>query len=548
MSTVEEWLGPGLFKALGPYLEDDLGVEEVDDIRMLEETHLSKIRGMLKPMPLKKFNLKYAELMGEASSAPTLAQLSSIPEGVAERPVAAVSPELRAVRRVHSAGSGEAAVALPVGSGAQTALSLDGLSIQDFLSAYCIFGSMRFPVPEEARLLYEALKGSGVHLKIVDMKAGQDIDAEVYSWIEHCDTFFVFGTKSYGEDTGNSACTYNEVKFAQAKRKNIILLRMIPWDDEFSELQARVLFNRNMLTLEWQQGQPMPPTLTHEILKAMSLPMDGPGGASPVHVASVATATLAEATAAKARAEAEAIQAQEAIAATAKAAEDALLAQRKEIEQQAEMLRRRQSELYGQATAMEQSEPTANARLAGGSAGERAVEFTDQDGDTVRFVQAGPQRVDYFVNGMIKVSHLTYVRWDPERSTFVLDGTAAGAGMSQKNSCRVTAPGKKVAQQIRQQILELWVSTNPAVAYTDTDGDEIKFILSAPGRMDYHVNGKLKVSGVNSLSMKKGVIHLDGSGVGEGMRPEQSRRVTAPGMKVRDQVYASIVNLYYSGQ
>ncbi len=72
--------------------------------------------------------------------------------------------------------------------------------------------------------------------------------------------------------------------------------------------------------------------------------------------------------------------------------------------------------------------------------------------------------------------------------------------------------------------------------------------LSAPGRMDYHVDGKLKVSGVNSLSMKKGVIHLDGSGVGEGMRPDQSRRITAPGKKVRDQVYARVVNLYYSGQ
>ena len=37
-------------------------------------------------------------------------------------------------------------------------------------------------------------------------------DEEVYQWIEHCNTFFVFGTHHYGEDTGNSACTYKEVK------------------------------------------------------------------------------------------------------------------------------------------------------------------------------------------------------------------------------------------------------------------------------------------------------------------------------------------------
>ena len=41
----------------------------------------------------------------------------------------------------------------------------------------------------------------------VDMQAGADIDKEVYEWIEHCSAFLVMGTRSYGEDTGNSACT-----------------------------------------------------------------------------------------------------------------------------------------------------------------------------------------------------------------------------------------------------------------------------------------------------------------------------------------------------
>ena len=36
---------------------------------------------------------------------------------------------------------------------------------------------------------------------------------------------------------------------------------MIPWEQDFDELQARVLFNRNMLTLEWQPGQPLQPEL-----------------------------------------------------------------------------------------------------------------------------------------------------------------------------------------------------------------------------------------------------------------------------------------------
>ena len=43
--------------------------------------------------------------------------------------------------------------------------------------------------------------------------------------IEHCDTFIIFGSRAYGEDTGNSACTYYESKFALDRKKRIILIR-----------------------------------------------------------------------------------------------------------------------------------------------------------------------------------------------------------------------------------------------------------------------------------------------------------------------------------
>lgn len=54
----------------------------------------------------------------------------------------------------------------------------------DFSAALCIFGSMWFPVPLEARLLFATLQAVGVYLKIVDMRVGQDIDKEVYEWME----------------------------------------------------------------------------------------------------------------------------------------------------------------------------------------------------------------------------------------------------------------------------------------------------------------------------------------------------------------------------
>ena len=78
MATLEAWLGPGLFKVLGPYLEDELGAEGVDDLRMLEPQQLKAVRAMLKPLPLKKFNIRYNELMGGSASAALKRALSGL--------------------------------------------------------------------------------------------------------------------------------------------------------------------------------------------------------------------------------------------------------------------------------------------------------------------------------------------------------------------------------------------------------------------------------------------------------------------------------------
>jgi hypothetical protein len=167
-----------------------------------------------------------------------------------------------------------------------------------------IFGSLRFGaehgVVPMAQLLREALAGRGVTLKIIDMAGGGDIDTAVFDGIESCDTFLVFGSAKYGEDTGNQACTYYEYKHAFDRRKRIVLLRMIPFQQDFEELQARVIFGANKLVLPWVVGTPMPDSLVDEILKAMQLTPSTGGGAaatSPTPVASAASSSTVEAAA-----------------------------------------------------------------------------------------------------------------------------------------------------------------------------------------------------------------------------------------------------------
>ena len=119
----------------------------------------------------------------------------AIPEGVAERPGMGEPEPEPATREVHSAGAEPASVDV-AGAADWTLTPIQPSRISDFSPAVCIFGSMRFPAPLEARMLFAALQAAGVHLKVVDMRAGQDIDKEVYEWIEHCHAFLAFGTKN----------------------------------------------------------------------------------------------------------------------------------------------------------------------------------------------------------------------------------------------------------------------------------------------------------------------------------------------------------------
>jgi hypothetical protein len=117
--------------------------------------------------------------------------------------------------------------------------------------------------------LQKALLVRDIELRIIDMTAGGDIDTSVFTELEHADTFLVFGTSHYGEDTGNQASTFYESKYAVDRKKRIILLRMIPYGQDFEHLQARVMFGMNKLSLYWVLGQPMPLTLVDDIARAI---------------------------------------------------------------------------------------------------------------------------------------------------------------------------------------------------------------------------------------------------------------------------------------
>ena len=94
--------------------------------------------------------------------------------------------------------------------------------------------------------------------------------------MQDCDAFIAFGTRDYGESTGNPAATDQELFFWQnymeKKGKALVPVRMIEWEEDFDHTAAKVLFNTNRLVLTWILGEPMPDDIIGDLTKALKLP------------------------------------------------------------------------------------------------------------------------------------------------------------------------------------------------------------------------------------------------------------------------------------
>eukprot|EP01047_Picozoa_sp_COSAG01_P077265 COSAG01_NODE_13854_length_1526_cov_5.946741_1_plen_317_part_01 len=284
-------------------LDDDYGVETVQDLLNLEPEDIDKLVDKLKRSPGKNFRAAISALAIDAdlpSDAAAGAGPKSIPEAVPpDKPV-----------DLHTVGTLSPTDEDEDGSGPFFSLR---------------FGAEHRVVPM-AKELQGALTQRGAPPKIIDMMAGGDIDAAVQRGIEASDTFVIFGSAKYGENTGNMACTYYESKFAWDRKKRIILIRMIPFDQEFEFEQARFLFGLNMLVIPWLIGTPMPADLPDQILRAMGQgprAAAAPADATPDLEPEDETATAAmEAALAAERAQ---LQAQQAQAAAAQSEQKAAL-------------------------------------------------------------------------------------------------------------------------------------------------------------------------------------------------------------------------------
>jgi len=103
----------------------------------------------------------------------------------------------------------------------------------------------------------EHLQGRGIECVIVDATGG-NIGKHVGRRIEDCDMFLIFGTSTYGEDTGTPGCTSEEYEMARKRKKKIFAIRMIPFEEEFKEYDIIMYFAGKLFPI-W-----LPNSSTHQ--------------------------------------------------------------------------------------------------------------------------------------------------------------------------------------------------------------------------------------------------------------------------------------------
>eukprot|EP01047_Picozoa_sp_COSAG01_P074174 COSAG01_NODE_12311_length_1762_cov_1.805773_1_plen_315_part_01 len=230
MGDLAAWLG-AIHKTCGALLtplDNDYGVETVEDLLNLDAEDIDQLVTLLKKSPGKNFRKALevlamdAALPGDAAGAGP----KSIPE--------AVPPEKPEEVNLHTVGvahddAADTCAPEPELLPSPSAAAATSTKPNRFSKGKG-FGSMRFDgvVPAHAQELKHGMNGLGADMNIINMTGGGDIDLAVQQGILEADAFIVFGSAKYGEDTGNAACTYFESKFAQSRGKKIILIRMIP--------------------------------------------------------------------------------------------------------------------------------------------------------------------------------------------------------------------------------------------------------------------------------------------------------------------------------
>jgi hypothetical protein len=117
---------------------------------------------------------------------------------------------------------------------------------------------------EEARAVKTALEKRGLRVFLCNMPEGESMQREVEYALHHSTLFVIFGTKTYGKETGSVVCTYVELANIIENKYNFFLIRMC---DVYDEDTAKTHLHPDIMAAMWTPKTAMPFDLIDKIMQ-----------------------------------------------------------------------------------------------------------------------------------------------------------------------------------------------------------------------------------------------------------------------------------------
>ena len=141
------------------------------------------------------------------------------------------------------------------------------------------FLSLRFPSQkgaavfergciEESTFLRKALEARGIEVLPALDPGKLNRATNIFAGIDRCDLFVVFGTESYGANTGNPMCTHFEFSHAMEERRPLAWIKMCP---RIRDAAVRGGLS-DAIHKEWEESDAMVDWITARIERSGSLP------------------------------------------------------------------------------------------------------------------------------------------------------------------------------------------------------------------------------------------------------------------------------------
>jgi len=129
-----------------------------------------------------------------------------------------------------------------------------------------VFISFRFgEAHTEALALKAALEARQYKVFLANVSPGANLQQVIASALLRCRLAVILATRTYGRQTNGLFCTSAEMNFIVSQHKPYYLVRMLPFDENWTEPATTMAFPPSIMQKVWLPNEPIPADLVDEV-------------------------------------------------------------------------------------------------------------------------------------------------------------------------------------------------------------------------------------------------------------------------------------------